>query len=228
MTLVTAAAGLLVSSMWLAGCGSSPEAQRPPGVRESIASPRDDRPVIAAFGDSLTEGHGVEAAKSYPEALQRELDRRGYHYRVANLGVSGDTSTDGLARLDGVLALDPRFVILEFGANDGLRGLPVAGTKANLERMTTALEQVRAGVILAGMTLPPNYGPEYIHAFEAMYQDLAAKYRLAFIPFLLEGVAGNTMYMQDDGLHPNAAGYARVAGTVLGALEPRLKTAPIR
>ena len=113
-------------------------------------------------------------------------------------------------------------MILEFGANDGLRGIPVAVTRANLARMIEELKNAGITVVLAGMTLPPNYGPEYIQGFEAMYKDLAAKYDVPLIPFLLAGVGGEARYMQNDGLHPNAAGYARVAQNVLRALEPLL------
>lgn len=180
--------------------------------------------MIAAFGDSLTEGFAVDPARSYPAVLQRELDARGYGYRVVNMGVSGDTTTDGLARLSSVQALQPEIVILEFGANDGLRGLPVARARANLEKMIVALRGSGATVILAGMTLPPNYGPDYIRGFEQMYRELAAKHKLPLIPFLLEGVGGSELYMQRDGLHPNAEGNVKVAHSVLETLEPLLKT----
>ena len=222
MTLVTAPLYLLLPLAMLCGCGN-PAPPPPAAMPETTRAPEDRRPVIAAFGDSLTEGFGVDPSHSYPEQLQRELDRLGYPYRVVNLGVSGDTTTDGLARIDGVLALKPAFVVLEFGANDGLRGLPVARAKANLEKMIAACRQTGAQVILAGITLPPNYGPEYIRRFEAIYRDLAGQYQTPLIGFLLEGVAGSASYMQRDGLHPNAAGYARVAANVMKALEPELK-----
>jgi acyl-CoA thioesterase I len=224
MALVALLYLVLLAAM-LCGCGGEPPGYQPENARESAPTspPVDGRPIIAAFGDSLTEGFGVDSSRSYPEVLQRELDRLGYRYRVVNLGLSGDTTTGGLARIDAVLALKPAFVILEFGANDGLRGLPVAQTKANLEKMIAALQKAGAKVILAGMTLPPNYGPEYIRRFEGVFRDLAAKYRTGLIPFLLEGVAGNGRLMQRDGLHPNAAGYPRVAANVFKALEPELK-----
>jgi acyl-CoA thioesterase-1 len=225
MALVTALLSLLVFALILGGCGGQPDPPPAAALPERAHTPprADNRPVIAAFGDSLTEGFGVDPAQSYPVALQRDLDRLGYRYRVVNLGVSGDTSTDGLSRIQTVLALDPAVVVLEFGANDGLRGVPVAATRANLEQMVAALQRDGRTVILAGMTLPPNYGPEYIRPFERTYHDLAAKYKTPLIPFFLSGVAGTDRYMQRDGLHPNAAGYARVAQTVLSTLEPRLK-----
>jgi acyl-CoA thioesterase-1 len=224
MALVTALLYFLLFALMLCGCGGQPGPPPGPAATERAqAPPPDSRPVIAAFGDSLTEGFGVDPGQSYPAVLQRDLDRLGYRYRVANLGVSGDTSTDGLARVDTVITLHPAVVVLEFGANDGLRGLPVAVTRANLEKMIAALERAGATVVVAGMTLPPNYGPEYIRPFERIYKDLAAKYRTPLIPFLLADVGGTSRYMQRDGLHPNAAGYARVAQHVLGALEPLLK-----
>jgi acyl-CoA thioesterase I len=192
------------------------EAQAP-----AAAAP-DHGPAIVAFGDSLTAGFGLDPGKSYPDFLQKDLDRLGYAYRVVNAGISGDTTTDGLARVAMVLADHPAIVILEFGGNDGLRGLPVATTQANLGQMIVALQKGGTRVVLAGMTLPPNYGPDYISKFRQIYPDLAGRYKLPLIPFLLEGVATDRTLMQRDGLHPNAQGCRRVAETVLRAIEPLL------
>jgi acyl-CoA thioesterase-1 len=142
---------------------------------------------------------------------------------VANFGVSGDTTQDGVARLPLVIAEKPAVVVVEFGANDGLRGQPVANSEANLREMIETLQKAGARVVLAGITLPPNYGPEYIQRFDAMYKDLAAQCRVPLIPFLLAGVAGNARLMQRDGLHPTAEGTRIVAGTVLQYVEPLLK-----
>jgi acyl-CoA thioesterase-1 len=215
---------LLAAALLTLGCGRDrqpPQAANPPAAPQERV---DARQVIAAFGDSLTEGHGVEPGHSYPDYLQAELDRRGYQYRVVNAGISGDTSTGGLVRVSQIVELRPRIVILELGANDGLRGIPVSATQANLDQMIAALREAGADVVLAGMTLPPNYGPDYIRSFERMFSTLAAKHRLPLIPFLLAGVAGTTEYMQSDGLHPNAEGCRRVAQAVLKALEPILKS----
>jgi acyl-CoA thioesterase I len=202
------------------GCGGSKSELKPtPPVERKL----DTRPVIAAFGDSLTAGFGVEPGFSYPDFLQKDLDRSGFQWRVVNAGVSGDTTTDGVNRLAEVLSYKPRIVIVEFGGNDGLRGLPVETTRANLEQIVTTLRKAGATVVLAGMTLPPNYGPEYIRAFERIYVDLAGKYKLARIPFLLEGVATKRLMMQRDGLHPTARGNAVVAETVLHHIESLLK-----
>src|SRR5579871_6182644 len=166
--------GLVVLIGWTqTGCGSSrqnastkqseqPSAQTP----SKPASPAvtDNRPVIVAFGDSLTAGFGAEPGNSYPDFLQKDVDAAGLAWHVVNMGVSGDTTTDGANRLSEVLAAKPRVVILEFGGNDGLRGLPIETTRANLVQMVETLEAAGATVILAGMTLPPNYGPEYIRS----------------------------------------------------------------
>ncbi len=183
----------------------------------------DNRPVIACFGDSLTAGFGLDPGQTYPDLLQKEMDRRGLRYRVANLGVSGDTSRDGLERLPMALAMKPAIVILELGANDGLRGQPLSHTEANLAQIIEAMRKGGARLVLAGITLPPNYGPEYIQRFNEMYKRLAVKYKLTYIPFLLAGVAGNQKLMQGDGLHPNAAGTRIVTQTVMKALTPLVK-----
>jgi len=185
--------------------------------------PSDLRPVIACFGDSLTAGLGLDAGQSYPDLLERELDSHGYRYRVVNMGVSGETTQDGLARLGMVTDSKPAVVIVEFGANDGLRGQPVANTERNLAQMIDAIQKAGAQVLLAGITLPPNYGADYIRRFDAMYSGLASKYKVPLIPFLLANVAGHADLMQRDGLHPNAAGTRIVAATVSQALEPMLK-----
>jgi len=178
--------------------------------------------VIVAFGDSLTAGFGAESGYSYPDFLQKDLDAAGLAWRIVNAGVSGDTTSDGLNRLDGVLALKPRVVILEFGGNDGLRGLPLDTTRANVDQMIQTMQHAGIRVILAGMTLPPNYGAAYIHSFERIYVDLARKYGLVRIPFLLEAVALDRQLMQRDGIHPTAQGNEKVAGTVMKYLKPVL------
>jgi acyl-CoA thioesterase-1 len=178
--------------------------------------------VIVAFGDSLSAGFGADPGQSYPDFVQKELDQRGYRYHVVNAGISGDTTTDGLERMRTVTALQPAVAILEFGGNDGLRGLPVSTTRANLEQMILALQKTGAKIVLAGMTLPPNYGPEYIRSFEGVYKELAKQYHLPLIPFLLLGVGGNPALMQRDGIHPTGQGNRIVAKNVMQVLEPLL------
>jgi acyl-CoA thioesterase I len=185
----------------------------------------DSRPVILAFGDSLTAGMGVPHGAGYPEQLQKRLDSLGYKYRVVSMGVSGDTTSGGRARMKSALAAKPSIVILELGANDGLNGLPITQMQANLEEMIKDFQNVRAKVILAGLTLPRNYGAAYVQSFESVYKELARKYNAALIPFFLEGVAGNPRYTlsTEDVLHPNAAGYALVTDIVMKTLQPLLK-----
>jgi len=184
---------------------------------------RDTRPVILAFGDSLTAGYGVPRGSGYPEQLQSKLDGLGYKYRLVNMGISGDTTSGGRARMKAALDVMPAVVILELGANDGLRGQPVTEMQANLEEMITEFQKRGAKVILAGMTLPRNYGAAYVKSFEEVFRSLAKKYNLALIPFFLEGVAGNPKYTLDDFLHPNAEGYVLVTDIVMKTLQPVLK-----
>src|SRR5271170_4657888 len=176
---------------------------------------KDTRPVIVAFGDSLSAGIGAEPGKRFPDFLQKDLDAAGLHWRVVNAGVSGNTTTDGLARLNEVLARKPRVTIVEFGGNDGLRGLPTETTRANLEQIIQKLQSAGSKVVLAGMTLPPNYGPDYIQPFQKIYVGLAEKYKVTRIPFLLSDVASHPELMQQDGIHPTAQGNEIVAKTVM-------------
>jgi acyl-CoA thioesterase-1 len=179
--------------------------------------------VLAVFGDSLAAGYGLPPGRSFPDDLQKRLDTAGYAWRVVNLGISGDTTEGGVARIDSAISLHPSIVILELGGNDGLRGMPLASTRQNLDRMIVEFQKAGAHVVLAGMTLPPNYGPDYIQGFEKIYKDLAAQYRIPLIPFLLSDIVTKDLrYFQPDGIHPTAPGAEIVAGTVLRTLEPLL------
>jgi acyl-CoA thioesterase-1 len=184
---------------------------------------RDSRPVILAFGDSLTAGYGVPHGSAYPDQLQKKLDSLGYKYRIVNMGISGDTTSGGRARIQAALNTMPAIVILELGANDGLRGMPIAAMQTNLDQMITDFQKTGARVILAGMTLPRNYGAVYVKSFEDVFRGLARKYNLPLIPFFLEGVAGNPKFTLADFLHPNAEGYTLVTDIVMKTLAPILK-----
>ncbi len=191
----------------------------------AVAAPRGDtRPRIVVFGDSLSAGFGADPGQSFPDFLQKDLDHSGFRYRVVNQGLSGDTTSGGLTRIGEALAVKPAVVILELGGNDGLRGLPIERTQANLETMIQRFRAAGSRVLLAGITLPSNYGPDYIEPFQRMYQQLAAKYRLPLIPFLLQDVVfAHPEYMQHDGIHPTGQGNEIVARTVLRKLAPMLK-----
>jgi len=212
----------------LLSCGQQqPEQTRraEPAQRNNPAPPAsqpDSRPVIAAFGDSLTAGYGVETGYSYPDFLQKDLDRAGFRYRVVNAGFSGDTTSGGLSRVDTVTRMKPALVILELGGNDGLRGTPLSSTRANLEQIVVELQKSGARVVLAGITLPPNYGQDYIQSFESIYKDLSAQYKLPLIPFLLQGAVGVPGMMQPDGIHATVKGNEVVANLVMRTLKPLL------
>jgi acyl-CoA thioesterase-1 len=175
--------------------------------------------VIVAFGDSLTAG---VAGRSYPDQLQDLLDTQGYRYRIENQGVSGDTTTDGLARIDNVLASQPVLVLLEFGGNDGLRGIPVEATRKNLDEMIQRLREAKVPIVLLGITLPPNYGTEYVQSFTGMFPELAKKYKLIVMPFLLLNVYKTPGLMQPDGIHPSGDGNRIVAKDVFDLIRPML------
>jgi acyl-CoA thioesterase I len=187
-------------------------------ARRAVAHEND--PVIVAFGDSLTQG---VAGRSYPDYLQDLLDQNGYRFRIDNQGVGGDTSSDGLARIDNVIAVHPALVILEFGGNDGLRGVPIESTRKHLEEMIVRLKQAKIPAVLAGITLPPNYGPEYVKPFTAMFPELAKQYHLKLLPFLLVHVYQNPGMMQPDGIHPSGAGNEVIAKDIFELIKPLLK-----
>ena len=195
----------------------------PPSPAKVIARVPDTRPLIVCFGDSLTAGYGAEDGESYPDFLQKDLDQDGYHYRVVNEGISGNTTKDGVDRLPGIIAMKPDVVVLEFGGNDGLRGFKVPTTRTNLSTMITGLQRGGAKVVLAGITLPPDYGSDYISSFTATYPLLGKKYRVPVLPFLLKDVYGVDGMMQADKTHATNKGNEVVARNVVPFVEPLLK-----
>ena len=179
--------------------------------------------TILVFGDSISAGYGIPLEKGWVALLQKKLDTEGYGYRIINASVSGETTAGGLSRLPRALALHhPRIVILELGGNDGLRALPVAAMRANLGKMARLARAAGAAVMLLGMRIPPNYGPEYTERFRLAYLDLAKERKLPLVPFLLSGVALTPALMQADGLHPNVRGQARLLANVWPVLKPLL------
>ena len=170
-----------------------------------------------------TAGYGVDVDSSYPADLQRDLDTAGYRYRVVNLGISGETTKDGLARVDRVMALKPAIVVVEFGGNDGLRGVPVASSRANLDSIVSKLQSSGTQVAMAGITLPPQYSQPYIKDFNDTYTLLAKKYHVPLLPFVLQDVYGVAGSIQPDGIHPTAQGCKQVSKNVFGLIKPLLK-----
>ena len=211
-----------------ASCGQ-PEAIRTAHEAEpAAASPAAESPSsssaprIVFLGDSLTAGYGLAKGESVPSLIQKRLKDAGYPYEVVNAGVSGDTSAGGLNRLEWSLAGDVKVLVIELGANDGLRGLPVAGMKQNLTEIITRAQARNIKVILTGMEAPPNFGPAYTSEFRGVYRQLAKEHDLVFVPFYLDGVAGIPNLNIADGIHPNAEGSRIVEKTVWAALEPLL------
>lgn len=183
--------------------------------------------TIVCLGDSLTEGYGVAPEHSYPGLLERRLHEGGHvGVRVVNAGSSGATSASAVSRLRWQLKARPDILILALGANDGLRGLDLAETEQNLADAIALAKAEGVQVVLAGMLIPPNYGPEYTSRFEALFPALASRFEIALIPFLLEGVAAQPDLNLPDGIHPNATGYQRVVANVLEVLLPLLPVSP--
>ncbi|MEO8277123.1 MAG: arylesterase [Thermoanaerobaculia bacterium] len=182
-------------------------------------------PRIVFLGDSLTAGLGLSEAEAYPALVGKLLAGQGMPVTVVNAGVSGDTSAGGLARLDWLLTQKPDILFVALGANDGLRGQPVAGIAANLHEIVIRARAAGATVVLAGMRMPPNYGPAYTHDFEAAYRNVAKDLAVPLLPFLLEGVGGIAALNQADGIHPTAEGQRRVAAQVADLLAPVVRNA---
>jgi acyl-CoA thioesterase-1 len=199
--------------------GAASGANAPQRARDHAES----GPRIVALGDSLTAGLGLSADEAYPALLQRLVDTAGLEYHVVNAGVSGDTSAGGLSRLDWALDGDVRVLIVALGGNDALRGLPIDELRHNLSTIIERAQAKGTTVILAGMEAPPNFGRSYIVEFHQVYPELAKQYRVAFLPFLLEGVAGVESLNQRDGIHPTAEGARLVANNVWAVLRPVLE-----
>lgn len=189
------------------------------------AAPPAPAPVILVLGDSLSAGYGIEVRDGWVNLLAQRLRTQGYLHTVVNASISGETTAGGRSRLPGLLQRQhPAVVILELGANDGLRGLPFTQMHANLAAMIRAAQHSGARVLLVGIRLPSNYGPDFSRKFGAVYNDLAREFQLAYVPFLLDGVALTPGLMQADGLHPRASGQPRLLENVWMHLQPLLET----
>ncbi len=192
-------------------------------LQNAVASDR----TILVFGDSLSAALGLRPEQGWVALLAQRLQAQGYGYQIVNASVSGETTSGGLQRLPRALQLhQPGIVVLELGANDALRGLPLSGTRANLAQMVRLSQEAGARVLLVGIRIPPNYGPRYTEEFASVFPELAKQYHLPLVPFLLQDVALNPARMQEDGMHPNAAGEAPILDTVWPYLKPLLKKNP--
>jgi acyl-CoA thioesterase-1 len=182
--------------------------------------------TVLVLGDSISAGYGIRLEQGWVALLQKRLVEQGYGYRVVNASVSGETTLGGVTRLPRALALHrPEIVIVELGGNDGLRGLPIDATRANLTRIVQLALAARARVLLVGMKIPPNYGPRYAEAFERIFIDLAARQSVPLLPFFLDKVALTPGLMQDDGIHPNARGQPLLLENLWPVLRPQLRAA---
>jgi len=225
-TLRTLAA-IVIGLAMAAACGRETPRQAEPA---SGGSPRDDarpapagRPKVVFLGDSLTAGYGLDASQAYPSLVQQRLREAGITADVVNAGVSGDTSAGGLRRLDWALDGDVEVLVVALGGNDALRGLSTDELRRNLAAIIGRARERGVTVILAGMEAPPNLGRTYTSAFRRVYRDLAAEYRIALIPFLLEGVAGRPGLNQADLIHPNAEGARKIAALVWPFVERAMR-----
>ncbi|HET9504574.1 MAG TPA: arylesterase [Hymenobacter sp.] len=217
----------LLLALLAAGCHSdAPTTQATTAAPATAEAPAaKQQPAILFFGDSITAGLGVEPDEAYPALIGDKIDSLKLPYTVVNAGLSGETSAGGKSRLKWVLSRQPVGVfVLELGGNDGLRGLPLADTRQNLQAIIDTVRQLapQAKIVLAGMQIPPNMGPDYAAEFKQLYADLAAKNKLTLIPFLLENVGGIAKLNQPDGIHPTPKGHKLVARTVWRTVQPLL------
>jgi acyl-CoA thioesterase I len=221
---------LVFAAVTLAGaaCGGAADAERPPAAAAASQPPPATAPAtpsaptrrLVFLGDSLTAGLGLPIEQSYPSLIAEKLEARGGGWTVVNAGVSGDTTAGGVRRLDWALDGGADVVVVALGGNDGLRGLPVDDLARNLDAIVARAKGSGAAVVLAGMEAPPNTGPDYTRQFRETYPAIAARYQVTFLPFLLDGVAGDPALNQGDGIHPNQEGARRVAALLWRTLEP--------
>ena len=212
----------------LTACNAGPTADKPAAATTPAASatpPTAGKKRLLFFGNSLTAGYGVEPEQAFAGLIGQKIDSLGLPYEVINAGLSGETTAGGRSRVGWILKQPVDIFVLELGGNDGLRGLPLTATRENLQGIIDTVRRRSPGaqIVLAGMQIPPNLGQAYSRDFKALYQEMAAKNHLAFIPFLLEGVGGERQLNQADGIHPTPAGHRIVARTVWTVLQPLLK-----
>lgn len=188
----------------------------------AVRLPAAEPAVIVCYGDSITAGYGLAQGQSFPDALNKLLYASGYRYKVENKGTSGATTKDAVTFLSVVMRVHPEVVIVEFGGNDGLRGLPLEQSRHNLDQVISTLKSAHIKVLLAGISLPPNYGPDYIEQFNQMFKNLAAEHHAAFVPMIYKDLINVPGTIQPDGIHPTAKGSEIIAQTLLPTLKPLL------
>lgn len=212
--------------MVMAGCNNNTTAEKTNtnAATQDTAVQKGTTKTILFFGNSLTAGYGLEPAQAFPALIQKKIDSLNLPYTTLNAGVSGETSSGGNSRIDWILKQPVDIFVLELGANDGLRGIPVAETKKNLQAIIDKVKAKypQAKIIIAGMQVPPNMGPEYSADFRNLFPNLAKENDAALIPFLLEGVGGEARLNLEDGIHPTAEGHAILAQTIWRVLQPQL------
>lgn len=231
--LATLAFTVLIPTVW--ACGPQVREDEPQAAQASLRVPAPaarpavrpvpvpNTPLVVFLGDSLTAGLGLDEDQAYPAVLERELEDEGLPVRILNAGVSGDTTAGGLSRIGWLLGQKPDVVVVALGANDGLRALPVEQAEKNLREIVRRSQSAGARVLLLGMRMPPNYGPDYTSQFEGMYTAIAKDMNVPLVPFLLEGVGGERSLNQGDGIHPTAKGQEVVAKNVMPYLEEALR-----
>lgn len=239
LTAVCVTLCLAACAVYLTACGAQPAEDASPssavepaesqtamdeGAAEATAKEADavDAPLVVFLGDSLTAGYGLDEEQAFPALVEERFAAEGRPIKVVNAGISGDTTAGGLHRLDWLLRQKPDILMVCLGANDGLRGVDLASSEENLRQIITLAKAKGVQVLLVGMLIPPNYGPDYSEQFAALYPKLATELDVPLLPFLLEGVAADPDLNLADGIHPNAEGHAILATTVMEALEPIL------
>ena len=218
LVLVATACALAVVA-----CGGNTPSAPAPAKEPAGEGAAADAPLVVFLGDSLTAGYGLAEEQAFPSLVQNALAERGVPVRIVNAGVSGDTTAGGVSRLDWLLRQAPDVIVVELGANDGLRGLPLEMSERNLREIVTRSLDAGAQVLLVGMKIPPNYGPVYTSGFEKIFPSLADELDVPLMPFLLEGVAADRKLNLPDGIHPNAEGQRRVAANFVPYLEPLVR-----
>ena len=207
---------LILSAFFIFSCNNNKQTSSANDKERKDTASAGKIKTVVFFGNSLTAGYGIEPAQAFPALIQKKIDSLNLPYKVVNAGVSGETTSGGNSRIDWILRQPVDVFVLELGANDGLRGIPITETKSNLQSIINKVWALYPGakIILAGMQIPPNMGQQYTSEFRAVFPELAKKNNIALIPFILEGVGGEEKFNQEDGIHPTEEGHKIVAENI--------------